>query len=376
MKLLKLMKTKYVALLSFILATSAFAATTSVAGRGKAEYTNPIGKPGKEVEDQARKEAIYDAIDRALEDQSPALREQYKKFGKSIPAEEYESKGIITAQGKGLSTTDAKKRTVTFQYSGSLDIQALRDLLNGMSAKEGGTDVKLSKISCALMFTVRQTAENFVFNDTRVVGTKREDKVEVDGKALVAGGGGAESVEGAAKRVVQSTAKIESGSAQRVDKQKFELEPQSRDAFGDGLTAVLTAKGFKKVRLGRDLDVSTLVDEGFGSGAGLSPAVRRQLHKEVRQTWPNVKYLIVGTLDFSMPTKDDITGQHAYVGRIGGQVYAYDEDGEADAIAALEPVQSKATAPTQQDAKARCIQKMSEEAGNEIITKLRNKEGL
>ena len=311
-----------------------------------------------------------------MEDQSSALREQYKKFGKSVPAEEYESKGIITPQGKGLLTTDAKKRTVTFQYAGSLDIQALRDLLNGMSAKEGGTDVKLSKISCALMFTVRQTAENFVFGDTRVVGTKREDSVEVDGKSLVARGGGAESVEGGAKRVLKSTSKIESGTSQRVDKQKFELEPQSRDAFGDGLTAVLTAKGFKKVRLGRDLDVSTAVDSGFGSGEGLSPAVRRQIHKEVRQQWPSVKYLILGTLDFSIPTRDDITGQHAYVGRIGGQVFAYDEDGEAEAVAALEPVQSRALANTQQDAKARCIQKMSEEAANEIITKLRNKEGL
>jgi hypothetical protein len=370
------MKLACVFLLSVAFSTSLLAATTSIAGRGKAEYTNPIGKPGKEVEDQARKEAIYDAIDRALEDQSAALREQYKKFGKNVPAEEYESKGIVTPQGKGVSTTDAKKRVVTFQYAGSLDVQALRDLLNGMSSKEGGTDVKLSKISCALMFTVRQTSENFVFDPKRVVGTKREDSVEVEGKAVTAGGGGVEAVEGAAKKVVKSTASIESGTAQRVDKQKFELEPQSRDAFGNGLSAVLTAKGFKKVKQGRDLDVSTAVDQGFGSGEGLSPAVRRQLHKEVRQQWANVKYLILGTLDFSMPTIDPVTGQHAYVGRIGGEVFAYDEDGDSEMVAALEPVQSKAFATTQQDAKARCIQRMSEEAANEIITKLRNKEGL
>jgi hypothetical protein len=215
------MKMRYITWVSLLLATSTFAASMSVAGRGKAEYTNPIGKPGKDVEDQARKEAIYDAIDRALENESSALREQYKKFGKSVLAEEYESKGIITAQGKGFSTTDPKKRTVTYQYSGTLDIQALRDFLNGMSAKEGGTDVKLSKISCALLFTARVTSENFAFDAKRVVASKREDSVEVEGKALAARGAGSEAVEGAARKVTKSTASVESGTAERADKQKF-----------------------------------------------------------------------------------------------------------------------------------------------------------
>jgi hypothetical protein len=369
------MKLKYIACLSLLWATASFSAPTSVAGRGKAEYTNPIGKPSKEVEDQARKEAIYDAIDRALENEGSALREQYKKFGKSVPAEEYESKGIITAQGKGLSTTDPKRRVVTFQYSGSLDIQALRDFLNGMSSKEGGTDVALSKISCALLFTARVTSENFSFDAKRVVGTKREDSVEVEGKGVSANGGGVEAVEAGARKVTKSTASVESGTSERADKQKFELDSVSRDAFGTSLSEILTAKGFKKVRQGGELDVSTAIDEQYGAGRSLAPATLRQVNKEIKERWPTVQYYVYGTIDYTIPAKDDVTGLWSVQGRVLAKVCAFDEDGEVDSLANIN-LAKQGFGKSQQEAKGMCTKLVAEESANDLITKLRNKKAL
>jgi electron transfer flavoprotein alpha/beta subunit len=66
-----------------------------------------------------------------------------------------------------------------------------------------------------------------------------------------------------------------------------------------------------------------------------------------------------------------------YVGRINGDVWEMDEDGGLpDVVAALAPTQVSQPGPTQQDAKNRVIRKISQEAANDIITKLRNKEGI
>jgi hypothetical protein len=60
-----------------------------------------------------------------------------------------------------------------------------------------------------------------------------------------------------------------------------------------------------------------------------------------------------------------------------GDVWEMDEDGGLpDVVAALEPTQVSISADTQQDAKARVIRKISQAAANDIITKLRNKEGI
>jgi hypothetical protein len=102
MKLLPIVTTLFISTLPL------FADMARISGRGEANYTNPIGKPGKEVEAAARKEAIYNAVDRALEGQSDALREQFKKFGKTLTPEEYEAKGIVTESRKATAIPDPK----------------------------------------------------------------------------------------------------------------------------------------------------------------------------------------------------------------------------------------------------------------------------
>jgi hypothetical protein len=361
----------------FLSTLSLLADPVRISGRGDANYTNPIGKPGKEVEAAARKEAIYNAVDRALEGQSDALREQFKKFGKTMTAEEYEAKGIVTESRKATAIPDPKARKVTVLFEGTLDIQALRDKMNATSSTEGGTDVKLSKVAAMVFFTVRETTENFIHGDKIVTGAKRLDTVEAEKNVAVSGSDESLSAKGNAARLRETKTSVEVGVAKRTDKQKFALDGPSRDAFGAGLKEIFTAKGFKKIKDGTMLEVSKEVDEAYGSGEGLPAAVKKKMVKEVVENMPKVRYMVVGTVDFSMPTLDKVTGQHQYVGRITGDVWEMDEDGGLpDVVAALAPTQVTMSADTQQDAKARVIRKISQEAANDIITKLRNKEGI
>jgi len=371
MKLLPVLTARFASTISLL------ADTARISGRGEAPYTNPIGKPGKEVEAAARKEAIYNAVDRALEGQSDALREQFKKFGKTLTAEEYEAKGIVTESRKATAIPDPKARKVTVLFEGTLDIQALRDKMNATSATEGGTDVKLSKVAAMVLFTVRETTENFVFDDKLVKATKRLDTVEGDKNLVVSESDNSVAAQGSASRLRETKISVESGVAKRTDKQKFALDIPSKRGFSSGMKAVFTAKGLKKVKDGAFLECSAAIDEAFGSTGELPPKVLRQAAKEAKEDSPNLKYLIIGTVDFSIPTVDKVNGQHLYTGRVTGDVYEYDEGGgNPDPVAALEPVQVKIGADTQQDAKNRVIQKLSDETANLIITKLRNKEGL
>lgn len=371
------MKVLLVFSLVILSALNSSAESLRISGKGEVPYTNPIGKPDKQVEAAARKEAIYNAVDRALEHQSDALREQFKKFGKTLTAEEYEAKGIVTESRKATAIADPKARKVTVLFEGMLDLQALRDKMNATSSVEGGTDVKLSKVAAVVFFTVRETTENFVFGEKKVTATKRLDTVEGDAAAVVSEGADSVAAKGSASRLRETKSSVESGVAQRTDKQKFSLDGPSRDAFGGGLKEIFTAKGFKKIKDGSMLEVSKEVDEAFGSGEGLPAAVKKKMVKEVRENMPNVRYIVVGTVDFSIPTKDPDTGQPMYVGRINGDVWEMDEDGGLpDVVAALAPTQVSQPGPTQQDAKSRVIRKISQEAANDIITKLRNKEGI
>lgn len=348
-----------------------------ISGRGEAPYTNPIGKPGKEVEAAARKEAIYNAVDRALEGQSDALREQFKKFGKTLTAEEYEAKGIVTESRKAVAIADPKARKVTVLFEGTLDLQALRDKMNATSATEGGTDVKLSKVAAMVFFTVRETTENFVFDDKLVKATKRLDTVEGDKSLAVSEGDNSVSAQGSASRLRETKISVESGKAKRTDKQKFALDIPSKRGFSSGMKAVFTAKGFRKVKDGAFLDSSAAIDEAYGAIGDLPAKVLRQAAKEAKEDSPNLKYLVIGTVDFSIPTFDKVSGQHAYTARISGDVYEYDDGGgNPESFAALEPIQRMEKADTQQDAKNRVLRGLSADTANDIITKLRNKEGI
>jgi len=119
-----------------------------------------------------------------------------------------------------------------------------------------------------------------------------------------------------------------------------------------------------------------VLDTQFGTGDAVPPAVWRQLTGEVRTAEPTVQYVIVGTLDFSIPTNDPISGMQKVTGTVAGKIYQLGGAGLPRLVAALAPVTNSGVAPTQQDAKKRVLAALGPMAADEILTKLKNKGAL
>ena len=58
---------------------------------------------------------------------------------------------------------------------------------------------------------------------------------------------------------------------------------------------------------------------------------------------------------------------------MSGKVYGFDEDGELEVVAALKGMSKHGVAASEQDARKQAIELLTEEAMDEIITKLSNK---
>lgn len=89
------------------------AAPISISGQGTAPYTNLFGKPDKAVEDLAKANALTDAIERALENQPEAFRQQFKSSGSVIKLEEYFSKKLVKELSTTLINDDKVEKTLT-----------------------------------------------------------------------------------------------------------------------------------------------------------------------------------------------------------------------------------------------------------------------
>ncbi len=346
------------------------AAPIPVNGRGEADNESLIGGPSADVVYLARQNARINAIEKALENQSEALREQFKTVGRNLKVEDYESKKILTETKKYKEEVDAKEKKVRAYFEGKLDMSALRDALNAMPAI--GTDVKLSKIGAALFFTGRITAANIVtLADVTKSGSKARMK-EAEGKMTATENG--TSVSEVSEEKSKENMKVT--SADTADKAKYELDPPGKENFGTGLLERFSSKGFEGLVEGGVLDSSKAIDEDFGAGKSVEAAHLKAAIKEVKEGDPEIKYVIVGSVDFTIPSKDPVTGKHKTAGTVNGKVYDISKPSFPKVVAAVGPVTKSMVADTQADARTRVIAVLAEEAADDIITKLGNKKGL
>ena len=357
------------------------AAPISISGQGTASYTNLFGKPDKSVENQAKAKAVNDAINRALENQPEALRQQFKSAGSNIPLDDYFSKKLVTEISTILVNDDKGEKTITVRFEGKLDIAGLRDALNAMPKGENQAPaVNRSSDKVAVFFTVRQTTGVVIHNPNVKKEGSRSSSDASNSEAqgdVSATDSGVSKTETSLKQKKTQTKENSSGSVTlKSNTLLYELDAPSREIFGNGLAARFLNKGVKKVKNGKMFKSSQDLDNAYGSGNVVEADVWEKVVAEVRQKDPTVKYLIVGTLDFSASTIDSITGQYLYNGPVAGDVYELAGEGIPDSISALAPMEAKESAPTEQDARKRVVAKLAELAADEIITTLRNNDIL
>lgn len=366
---------KLLLLFSLLFALNASAAAPiPIKGQGTATNTAIIGGASRDVKWMARQDAARNAIESELSKGSEALRQQFRQLGDKFNIEDFEKKRIVKERLKTVFEEDKKDKTVTAFFSGTLDVSALRDEMNSMASSGGATTdgaapMALSKDKVAVFFTARLNAAAEKFDDNVNKTAKKQSNKEAEASQKATDDGVATS-----ETTLQQSKIVSGGSTiVRRDKQIYELDGPMREHLAAGLLDRASSKGFNRIVDGATMESSTELDAAFGGGNVVPPKIYKKIATEVRERSAKIKNIIIGTLDFSAPGKDAVTGQVKILASLSGKVYAFDEDGELEVVAALKPISKSGMAGTEEDARKSGVDLLSEEAMDEIITKLNNK---
>ena len=366
---------KIITLALFLLAPTFATAASAVSfkGQGTAVYSNIIGPPDRSALIQAEQAAVNDGILKALSLQSEGLKEGFLRMGAALTVGDMVNRGIVAYKLQGDPFNDPSSKSILVTVAGNLNVTALRDYMNSLPANSPtNIEVNLSDMEAAVFFTVRSTAENIVQIEGRSSQSSITGNKEAEGTQVAEG----DTVSSSEQFIKQGKESYSESISTKEDVQKYKLDSPSRELFGSGLLARFASKGFNSIVDGAMFESSGALDEAYGSGNSVPAKVWKSVADEVRESEPNVKYLIVGTLDFSIPTADEVTGQPLYSGTVSGKVYKLQPTGMPRVVAALEPQEVKFPSATQQDAKKRVVSQLAEQAADDIITKLRNKAAL
>lgn len=320
-------------------------------------------------EKQAVSNACINAIDRAVQLQSDALRQQYAERVKGQPEREKQVRKLI--YDIVVRTDRSPKEGLTHaSVRGKLDISELRDLLNSLRAdnpnKVNAGDQR-SDLGVAVFFTVRRSLSKL--NTTEITSkNSSNDQIKTSGNESITDSGiETNESKDEASSVTQITTNAES-----ADSIIYVFDSQMKDAFGTGLMTKLAAKGFESLEDGSDYDASEAIDQDITSRGSPSKKTKRDLVAELKED-PDIELYIIGTLDFSIPSKDPITGLVVVNTTMSGKIYKIRPGKKTGKfVAGLGPRSFKGKGRSQEDAKKDILEAMAPLAADEIITALKN----
>lgn len=353
----------------FLVALAGFAPIAAqvidVRGIGDAKTVAEDGKSlvkGEAAKTAARRAAV-NAIDRALQNQSDNIRQQFTERVVGNAKHEEQIQKIINDVKLEIIPIP-EQTTVRATIAGKFDLNEFKDLVNSMSIQQ--STVKRSALELAVFFTVRSSVEVARGGGVRETKEKR-----------------AENLETAAEVVTESSLNVDESTTQRqnvadlsetveqADKVRYKSDSQLKEPFGTGLIGQFLDKGFEGVVDGSFFEGSDLLDSDITARGNPSPATLRKVVKEIGEEG-QLELLVIGSLDFSIPTKDPISGMWSVETTMSGKVMRAAAGKIPRTVAALEPHNFKGVGQTQEVAKKRALEAMSPLAADEIISKLKN----
>lgn len=346
-------------------ANSANAQIIDIKGVGDAKTVDADGKafPEGEPAKKAIINAAVFAIDTALQSQSDNIRQQFQERIVSDATRVEEVRKMIS-NAKVETNPNTEQRIVRATISGKLDLAALKDYMNNKDKLQSA--VKRTDLEMAVFFTVRRSTQvargAAVVSEANTGSTNSETAKEEAEEASL-------NVEENANRSETATASID--IIEKADKISWEADAQLKEPFGAGLIGQFTDKGFENVVDGSFFEVSDEMDKDISLRGQPSPKTLKQMVNEVRAEG-GMELIVIGTLDFSMPTKDPVSGMNMVEATMSGKVMKASGGGIPRTVAALEPKSFKAVGNTQEVAKKRALEAMAPITADEIISKLRN----
>ena len=335
-----------------------------VKGIGEVDAKDGDGKeiPLKQTIQAATHMACLKAVEEAISHEPAALRQQ---FGERVGDDEARKKtvaGLVT--DRFIETMPRPKLStprMRVYLRGKLDMAALRDQLNLWPKIE--EKALQADVVAAVFFTVRRTVA--VRNgdaEERRENNKEKGKEKLDENGI-------ETEEDIRERKERRIEKI-------FEEAKLEADPEFKAQWGTGLLGQFTEKGFKDMVDGALFDVSDALDADVTKRGSPAAKTLMKMMAEVRELDDSMTMVILGTLDFSQPTVDPVSGLWSVQGTASGKIWKVPSRGLPRTIAALSPVRHKALARSQQDAKGKALAEIAPLVADEIISKLVNKDKL
>lgn len=345
--------------------SNAKAQIIDIKGVGDAKTVDAQGKalPEGEPAKKAIINAAVFAIDTALQGQSDNIRQQFQEriVGDTTRVEEVRK---MISNAKVETNPDTVQRMVRATISGKLDLTELKDYMNKKEKLQSA--VKRTDLEMAVFFTVRRSTQvargAAVVSEANTDSTNSETAKEEAEEASL-------TVEEAVNRKETNTASTD--IVEKADKISWEADAQLKEPFGSGLIGQFTDKGFENVVDGSFFEVSDEMDKDITSRGQASAKTLKQLVNEVRAEG-GMELIVIGSLDFSIPTKDPVSGMNMVEATMSGKVMKASGSGIPRMVAALEPKSFKAVGDTQEVAKKRVLEAMAPLTADEIISKLKN----
>jgi hypothetical protein len=346
-------------------ASSVTAQIIDIKGVGDAKTVDAQGKalPEGEPAKKAIINAAVFAIDTALQGQGDNIRQQFQErvFGDATRVEEVRK---MISNAKVETNPDTVQRMVRATISGKLDLTELKDYMNRKDKLQSA--VKRTDLEMAVFFTVRRSTQ--VARGVAVVTGAIKDSTNSE-KAKEEAEEAGLTVEEAVNHKETNTDSTD--IVEKADKISWEADAQLKEPFGAGLIGQFTDKGFENVVDGSFFEVSDEMDKDISSRGQPSPKTLKQLVNEVRAEG-SMELIVIGSLDFSIPTKDPVSGMNMVEATMSGKVMKASGGGIPRTVAALEPKSFKAVGDTQEVAKKRVLEAMAPLTADEIISKLKN----
>ena len=344
--------------------------SSKIRGTGQAADGGLFGGIQKDTEYVARTNAIVDAVTRALEGQSDAVRKLFKdnwanpKAADRRGADDFVGQQIVSdAPGSGIVDVNKKTRTVTYVFNGTLDLRRLLETLGGNEK---------SKLVPLVFYSMRETSEEQeqVMGEACSKDMKRLE--EVEGK-LTASDNGTLKEEAAQLKEKIITTRTKITTANKYSFSISDIGP--RKAFGGQVKATLQDLGFDEFVDGALSDLSKAFNESNAAGQETEPSLLREMTAEAVKE--DADYTIIMSMDFACPKKIGLTGAYECQATAIGEVYKKPEGNKrARSVAALDPIIMKGRGASQQEAKKEVSIMIAKEAAQDIAVKLRSNNRL
>lgn len=358
-------------------ASSQSQATAPVFATGRAEVTVQR-KPKPEDKARAEQLARINAFDTYFSKLGAADSKRYD----ALRTEILEEMDYFILSAQVLGGAHDKGRSV---YSATVQIQLNINRLRQKMVPEAGEQQEQSRAELAFMFVTRQVAEQKAFDDrvysrrdvTRSNQATASTRDADSGTTGEAGSNTSWSMSDAAVKSEVSTTRstaVETGGSRTSRATQRTYRVSSSQSFNAAFLEGLTARDWPfdpvEVETEPSIDVGG-VREDFATQEEVQPTTLQALVAQARGA--GFAYLVIGTLDVSLPTKDPTLNVRRVAVEINAKVY--DIGGRrVKTILTIKPMLVSGFDEDEGRAQAKAIREAAVRASEQFLSQLSNKD--